>query len=137
MRWPAPGQTAPEPAARPPGMLAMRRGLAARCPACGEGRLFAGYLRVAPQCAHCATPLGLLRADDAPPYIVILLVGHLLVPPMLWLDHAVHPPLWLHFALWLPAITLVSLGLLRPVKGALIGWMVAQGMWPDPAEPPP
>ena len=127
MRWspsplhPAPGHPLP------PLALAARRGAMNRCPVCGEGKVFAGYLRLVPQCAACGAPLGRLRADDAPPYFTIFLVGHLLVPGVLWAEKAWMPPMWLHMAVWLPLFTLLCMLLLRPIKGAVVGWMVRLG----------
>jgi len=120
---------APAQPARPPSMgVALRRGAANRCPVCGEGRIFAGYLRPVPACAACGTPIAALRSDDAPPYITIFLAGHLLVPPILWVERAWMPPMWLHMVLWLPLMTLACLVLLRPVKGAVIGLMLRLGL---------
>lgn len=99
------------------------RGLRNRCPNCGEGRVFAGYLRIVENCEVCGAPLGSLRADDAPPYIVIFLVGHLLLPPIFWVERAYEPPMWLHMVVWLPLFAVVCTLLLRPVKGAVVGWM--------------
>ena len=111
----------------PPLLTAIGRGLRNRCPFCGEGAVFQGFLRVAPECGNCHAPLGLLRADDAPPYVVILLVGHLLVPPVLWVEKAYQPPMWLHMVVWLPLFATLCTLLLRPVKGGVVGWMVSLG----------
>ena len=110
-----------------PLLQAVGRGLRNRCPVCGEGTVFAGFLRVAPECSHCHAPLGRLRADDAPPYVVIFLVGHLLVPPVLWVEKAWQPAMWLHMVVWLPLFALLCTLLLRPVKGGVVGWMVSLG----------
>lgn len=104
------------------------RGARNRCPVCGRGRVFAGYLRLVEACGHCGAPLGRLRADDAPPYFTILLAGHLLVPPVLWIEKTYGPPMWLHMALWLPLFTLACILLLRPVKGATVGLMTRLGI---------
>lgn len=99
------------------------RGIRGLCPHCGVGRIFAGFLRIVPACAHCGAPLGAMRADDAPPYIVIFLVGHLLVPPIFWVEKAYQPPMWLHMVVWLPLFAAACTLLLRPAKGAVVGWM--------------
>jgi uncharacterized protein (DUF983 family) len=103
--------------------LAVMRGLRNRCPNCGKGRVFAGYLAVVSECRVCHAPLGELRADDAPPYFTIFLVGHLLVPLVFWTERAYQPPMWLHMVVWLPLVALLSLLILRPVKGAVVGWL--------------
>ena len=131
MRWSPPPSTNAPPYPLPPLGLAVRRGLANRCPVCGEGAIFAGYLKVVPQCAACGAPLGRLRADDAPPYFTILLTGHLLVPGVLWVEKTWMPPMWLHMVIWLPLFTLICMALLRPVKGAVVGWMVTLGFTGD------
>lgn len=101
---------------------AVKRGFRCRCPACGEGRLFGRFLKAAPQCEHCGQRLDVHRADDGPPYAVIFIVGHLVVGLNLWLEQSTDWPLWVHFSIW-PALALVlSLALLQPVKGALIGY---------------
>jgi uncharacterized protein (DUF983 family) len=111
---------------------ALLRGLAGRCPACGVGKLFRGYLRVQNTCAACDAPLGLVRADDAPPYFTIVVVGHLIVPGMLMLERNVTPPLWVHAAIWLPLTAMLSLALLRPIKGATVGLMLKLGIFRGP-----
>ncbi|WP_073136243.1 DUF983 domain-containing protein [Muricoccus roseus] len=108
-------------------MTAIRRGIANRCPVCGQGRVFQGFLRVVPECEVCHAPLGVLRADDAPPYIVIFLVGHLLIPPIFWIERAYEPPMWLHMTVWLPLFAILCTLMLRPVKGGVVGWMMRLG----------
>lgn len=108
--------------------LAMWRGACGRCPNCGAGRLFAGYLKVAQDCAACAAPLGLARADDAPPYFTILVVGHIVVPLMLLMERAYSPSTLVQTAVWVPVTVVMALALLRPIKGATVGVLVACNM---------
>ena len=119
----------------------MGRGLPGRCPACGKGRIFNGFLRVVPECEHCDAPLGLARADDAPPYFTILIVGHIVIPAMLIMQKHDDPPTWLLSAIFLPLTLVLSLGLLRPIKGATVGAHAelqhAEVRRRDPDEPPP
>ena len=114
---------------------AVGRGIMNRCPNCGEGAVFQGFLRVAEECRVCHAPLGSLRADDAPPYIVIFLAGHLLIPPIFWIERAYEPPMWLHMAVWLPLFAVICTLLLRPVKGGVVGWMWKLGFASAPASP--
>lgn len=128
MRWQPPRSAALTTWAEPPLPLALLRGARGLCPSCGEGRLFRGYLRVVPECAHCHAPLGLARADDAPPYFTILLLGHVLVPLMILVERDWQPSMWLEGAIFLPLAVVLSLLLLRPVKGAMVGLMLRLGM---------
>ena len=107
---------------------AVWNGLRCRCPNCGEGRLFAGYTAVVPRCAACGEDLSHQQADDAPPYIVIFLVGHIVVALALWTEKAFHPDLWVHMALWIPMTLLLSLLLLPPMKGVIVGVQWANRM---------
>jgi uncharacterized protein (DUF983 family) len=107
---------------------AVARGLRGRCPACGEGRLFPRFLKVAEQCGACGTELHHHRADDLPPYIVIFIVGHLLGWAILTAETRFDVPMWLHVVVW-PSLALVlCLVLLQPVKGAVVGLQYALGM---------
>lgn len=107
---------------------AMLRGAQRRCPACGHGRLFRAYLKVADTCPQCQEPLHHHRADDAPPYFTIVIVGHVILAGVLALEQTVAPPEWVHMVLWLPLTVLLSLLLLPPVKGSLVGLQWANRM---------
>jgi uncharacterized protein (DUF983 family) len=100
---------------------AMLDGFRGRCPACGTGRLFGRYLKVQDACAHCGEELHHHRADDAPPYFTIMIVGHVVVGAVLPVERAFAPPLWAHAALWLPLTLALSLWLLPRIKGAIVG----------------
>ena len=117
----------------PDTMTALRRGFACKCPGCGKTKLFRGYLRVADSCAECAAPLGAFRADDAPPYFTIFVVGHIVVPLMLMVDMHFDIPDWIQTAFWVPASLALTLALLRPIKGATVGAMLRLGMVKDGA----
>jgi uncharacterized protein (DUF983 family) len=104
-------------------------GLAGKCPHCGHGELFRGYLKVAPVCPSCGEEMHHHRADDAPPYFTILVVGHIVVGSILALEEADDAaPLWLQAIIW-PALTIgLSLVFLPRFKGALIGLQWANRM---------
>lgn len=112
----------------PPMQTALFRGVRCLCPACGQTHCFAGYLEVVPECSNCGAPLGSYRADDAPPYFTIFLVGHLLGPLIFLVETSYHPALWIQAAVWLPVCAILCLILLRPVKGATLGLMLRLGM---------
>jgi uncharacterized protein (DUF983 family) len=105
--------------------VGMRRGAGGRCPNCGTGAVFDGYLKVRSSCAACGHALDTYRADDAPPYFTIFIVGHIIVGAMVMLDRFVLLPLWGQAALWLPLTLFLTLALLRPIKGAVLGVMWA------------
>jgi uncharacterized protein (DUF983 family) len=108
--------------------IAIRRGLLGHCPACGKSHMFNGFLRLVPECRNCGAPLASARADDAPPYFTILIVGHIVVPLMLMVDRAQQPDTWLMAAIFLPLTVILCLALLRPIKGGTVGVMVTLNM---------
>lgn len=108
--------------------LSIRRGLKLRCPACGEGKMFRKYLKVADQCPHCGEELHHHQADDAPPYFTILIVGHIVVPLMLAIELEYMPPLWFNIAVWPTLTTILCLALLPRIKGAVVGLQWAAHM---------
>lgn len=114
--------------------IALGRGLMGRCPACGLGKLFNGFLQVMPECDHCHAPLGLARADDAPPYFTILIVGHIVIPALVIMQKLDDPPTWLLTAIFLPLTVILSVGLIRPIKGATVGLMLSFNMLKSDAE---
>ncbi len=119
-----------DPHARPKRDLvqAMMRGLKGRCPACGEGKLFRAFLKVNNHCPHCREALYHQRADDLPAYLTIVVVGHIVVPAMLYVEKAYAPALWLHAAIWLPMTVILSLLFIQPIKGATVGMQWAAYM---------
>ena len=128
IRW-QPDRTTPKPPWPVPSLpTALGRGLVGRCPVCGRGRVFDGFLRVVARCEHCAAPLGLARADDAPPYFTILIVGHIVIPPMLIMQRLADPSPWLLLAIFVPPTAILAIGLIRPVKGATVGLMLSFNM---------
>ena len=108
----------------PPMMTAIGRGLRGLCPACGNDKLFDGFLKVRAACRSCGAPLGLARADDAPPYLTILVAGHIIVPLLYEVDRMGEPPIWVMASIFLPLTLVLCVGLLRPIKGATVGVMV-------------
>jgi uncharacterized protein (DUF983 family) len=107
---------------------ALWRGFRMRCPNCGVGKLFCGFLKVADRCPACGEELFHHRADDLPPYLVILVVGHAIVPTILAIETAYAPALWLQFLIWLPVTLFSALALLQPTKGAVVGLQWQIGM---------
>lgn len=103
-----------------PGALPIGRGLRGRCPHCGEGRLFQGFLTLRPRCENCGLDFSFADAGDGPAVFVILIGGALVVFAALLTEVVYRPPYWVHAALWLPLILIVTLGPLRPLKGLLI-----------------
>lgn len=113
---------------------AVLRGLRGRCPACGEGRVLQGYLTATPACRSCGEGYAHLQADDMPPWLTILIVGHIVVPLLLIVEQTWQPDMWLQMAAW-PAVTLALMLLVLPrSKGAVLGllWAIGAGERRDP-----
>jgi uncharacterized protein (DUF983 family) len=110
----------------------LRRGLRRLCPACGRGRLFSGYLAVSPICAVCGNDNEQYPSDDFAPYVTIFLVLHLLVPILLFADHAWQMPVWSEVAAAIPIFSLATLALLPFAKGGVIGLAWAFNVKRDP-----
>ena len=92
-----------------------------RCPRCGRGRLFAGFLAVAPTCDRCGLDLSGQDSGDGPVALIVLAVGFLVVGAALIVEVRYGWPVWLHLLVWLPLAAALSVGSIRPLKGALIG----------------
>ncbi len=124
-----PDRNKPAPAWPMPTLAsAIGRGLLGRCPACGNSHMFNGYLRVVPECRNCGAPLGRARADDAPPYFTIFVVGHIVIPLMMYVDRVGEPSIATMTAIFVPMTLFLALTLLRPIKGGTVGLMVNLNM---------
>ena len=102
-------------------------GLRGRCPRCGEGRLFSGFLTVDGSCANCRLDYSFADAGDGPAVLVILVIGFIVVGLALWAETSYQPPLWLHFILWIPLAIALCLAALRLMKGVLITMQYRHG----------
>ncbi|MBL0935661.1 MAG: DUF983 domain-containing protein [Rhizobiaceae bacterium] len=98
----------------------VRAGLAGRCPRCGEGRLFSGFLTLRNQCRNCGLDYAFADSGDGPAAFVVLLVGFVVVGLALYVEVTYQPPLWLHFLVWVPLAIALSLVAMRLAKGVLI-----------------
>jgi uncharacterized protein (DUF983 family) len=90
-----------------------------KCPRCGKGPVFAGFLRFADACSACGQDFRNADSGDGPAVFVILIGGALVVPLALWIEFAFQPPAWVHLALSLPMTLIICIGLLRPFKSIL------------------
>jgi uncharacterized protein (DUF983 family) len=115
---------------------AMMRGFRGRCPRCGEGKLFRAFLKVDGNCSACGLDFTPHRADDLPAYLVIVIVGHIVVPLALSIETHFSPPVWMQLATYLPLTLILSLLLLQPVKGAVVGLQWALRMHGFDENPP-
>jgi uncharacterized protein (DUF983 family) len=95
-------------------------GLSGRCPRCGEGKLFDGFLALRPRCPKCGLDYSFADAGDGPAVFVMFIAGFIVVGMALVVEIKYAPPLWVHAVLWLPLILLVTLAPLRLIKGLLI-----------------
>jgi uncharacterized protein (DUF983 family) len=99
---------------------AFARGLGGRCPRCGEGSLFDGFLTVRERCDACALDYGFAEPGDGPAVFVILIAGFIVAGSALIVEFAYQPPYWIHALLWGPLAVVVCVGPLRPLKGLMI-----------------
>ena len=119
--------TAPARPVRPVGQ-AMWRGFRSRCPHCGEGKLFRAFVKSVDHCAVCGEDYTHQQADDFPAYITITIVGHIVLGGFLAVETVFLLSNWAHLAIWVPLTILLSVALLQPVKGAIIGLQWANYM---------
>ena len=101
-------------------------GLRGRCPRCGEGRLFDGFLAVAPRCGACGLDFSFADSAHGPAVFVILIVGFAIAGAALLVELVYVPPIWVHLVLWGPLVVVLSLLLLRPLKGVLVAVQYVQ-----------
>ncbi len=98
----------------------IRLGIRGRCPRCGQGKLFQGYLKVADRCMVCGLRLSGHDTGDGPVVPLMLVIGAVVVGLAMWLEFSLEPPLWVHAVVWIPVVTLVTLAALPPLKGVNI-----------------
>ncbi|WP_061935609.1 DUF983 domain-containing protein [Aureimonas sp. AU22] len=118
-------------------LQSMWRGFRMRCPHCGEGKLFRGFLKSVDHCERCGETYHHHRADDLPPYLTVFIVGHIVVALFMGAEEWADLSLAAHLAIWIPVTLILSLVLLQPLKGATIGlqWAVRMhGFGGEPAE---
>jgi uncharacterized protein (DUF983 family) len=109
------------PSEASPAINPLITGLRCRCPRCGQGRLFAGFLRLAKACDRCGLDYGFADPADGPAFFVMTGVGIVVIAVFTWVEVSYEPPLWVHLVTVFPALIIGCLGCLRPVKA----WLVA------------
>jgi uncharacterized protein (DUF983 family) len=95
-------------------------GLSGRCPRCGDGHLFTGFLNIAPRCEVCGLDLKFADSGDGPAIFVMLLAGFIVLGAALYVEVNYEPPMWVHLVIFLPLAVVVCVGMLRPLKGVLV-----------------
>lgn len=103
-----------------PPLSALGTGLLCRCPRCGQGRLFAGYLKVVDSCAVCGLDLREHDSGDGPAVFIIFILGFIVVPLAVWTEFRFAPPFWLHVAIWPVVLLGGTFALLPPLKGLMV-----------------
>ena len=98
----------------------MRRGALGHCPSCGKTPLFKSYLKQVDACPCCHAQFGRIRADDAAPWLTIIVVGHLFLPLIFFVNLETIMPFWLGVAAWSVFFSGLSLALLPRAKGMFI-----------------
>lgn len=97
------------------------RGMLNQCPNCGSGKLFRSFLKPVDHCAACGEAMYHHRSDDLPPYLVMLVLGHVIVGGYMIADAIHHLPVWAHLAIWAPITVASALVTIQPIKGGVIG----------------
>lgn len=110
----------PDPGRYYPLMSPFSTGLACRCPKCGQGPLFEGYLTVRQFCETCGLDLSAEDSGDGPAIFIIFILGAVVVPLALWMEASLEPPLWVHAVLWSIVVLGGTLALLRPLKAIMV-----------------
>lgn len=98
----------------------IRAGLLCRCPNCGRGRLFDGFLKVVESCESCGFDFRRLNTGDGPAIFIMQIAGGIVVFSALGVELTYSPPIWVHLVVWPPLVALLALGLMRPAKGVMI-----------------
>ena len=102
-------------------------GLKGRCPRCGKGKLFAGFLALRPSCENCGLDFSFADSADGPAFFVMFLSGFIVAGSALAVEIIYAPPYWVHALLWGPLILLTTIAPLRPMKGLLIALQYRHG----------
>ena len=105
------------------------KGIQCRCPKCGEGKLFNKWLKVTTSCNMCGEDLYHERAQDFPPYITIMIVGHVILTLVMLVEGNFEWSLNTHLLVWLPLSLIMALALMQPVKGGVVGMQWAIRMF--------
>jgi uncharacterized protein (DUF983 family) len=103
-----------------PPQSSVSTGMSGRCPRCGQGKLFDGYLKVAPKCSRCGLEFSFAEAGDGAAWFVMLIAGTLAVAGVLFVELTWQPAYWVHALVAIPLAVLLPLVILRPIKGVLI-----------------
>jgi uncharacterized protein (DUF983 family) len=106
--------------------LGIKRGAVLRCPNCGKGHLFRRFLKIQERCEYCGVDNSIYPSDDAPPYLTLVLTGHVIVPLYMAIERAYAPPMWLSASIWLPLTAAMSILLLPYMKGGVVGFCWAK-----------
>jgi uncharacterized protein (DUF983 family) len=95
-------------------------GLTGHCPRCGKGHIFQGYLALRPSCEVCHLDYTFIDTADGPAFFVMSFVGLVVVGLALWVEFTYSPPIWLHIVMWFTLTAVLSLALVRPLKGLMV-----------------
>ncbi|GLS20654.1 membrane protein [Labrys miyagiensis] len=118
-----------------------RVGIRGRCPRCGRGKLFNGFLKLAPKCNACGLDYSFADPADGPAFFVMMTMAFPATGFGMWIELSYDPPLWVHFVTTLPFLLLSCIPILRPIKGVLVASQyinkAEEGRLVQPDETPP
>jgi uncharacterized protein (DUF983 family) len=112
-----PYQTGHQPGNEP---SPVKAGLRGRCPRCGEGRMFDGFLALRKGCDNCGLDYDFADSADGPAVFIMFLVGFVVVGLAMWVEFTFEPAIWLHLVMWFSLTIVLALSLARPLKGVMI-----------------
>ena len=99
----------------------LKAAIRGRCPRCGQGALFQGFLKVRPACEACGLDFSRIQTGDGPATFIMQIAGFIVGFSALFVEIRFHPPMWVHLIVWLPLVIALSLALMRPGRGLMIG----------------
>lgn len=99
----------------------LKAAIRGRCPRCGQGALFQGFLKVRSACEACGLDFSRIQTGDGPATFIMQIAGFIVGFSALFVEIRFHPPMWVHLIVWLPLVVALSLALMRPGRGLMIG----------------
>ena len=110
-----------------PPLSPVTTGLGGKCPRCGKGKLFVGYLTLAQSCSVCGLSFDFADSGDGATWFVMLFACVFGVGSILGVEIAYSPAWYIHVLIAIPVLIILPIILLRPAKGFLVSqqWVMS------------